>query len=96
MVTDNPMFENSGEFVGEIPVDCVKACTHAGDCSADVVSWADILNFEVPAPLARNYLYGFGAWDDLENCSQSTLNERVLWLACCEIKENGEWFGLID
>lgn len=80
----------------EIPRECINSCSHSGDCTQDVQRWIKKLNFNVPSELARKYLKEFGAWEDLEWCSQDILNERVLWVACCELKENGEWFGLIN
>ena len=92
---DNIQFSEYGEFLGELPKECVDDCSHSGDCYNDVLYWLEELNFNVPENLARKYLKEFGAWDDLDDCSQDLLNQRVLWIACNEISEMGEWLGLI-
>jgi len=91
----NELFDEYGQFLGEIPEECVKDCSRPGDAYVPVLFWVNELDFNVPPALAREYLSSFGAWEDLETCNQETLNERVLWLACCEIHEEGEWLGLI-
>lgn len=88
-------FNEYGYMSGKFPKKCITDCTHSGDCFEDVKHWVNELNFNVPGDLGRAYLKEFGAWDDLKDCTQETLNQRVLWIACCEIKEFGEWFGLI-
>jgi len=93
----NPyLFDEYGNFLAEIPAHIVKACSHAGDCLADVEYWQNKLNFVCPRQLAINYLQEFGAWEDLQTVDDITINQRVLWIACGEIKESGEWFGLIN
>ena len=47
------------------------------------------------AKQAIRYLREYGAWENLETDTDRELAERVLWLACCDIREQGEWFGLI-
>jgi hypothetical protein len=89
------MFDEYGNFLGEIPEECVTACSHSGDCFDDVVYWVDKLSFDVPDNRARKYLKDFGAWEDLDTCTHGTLVIRVLWIACGEIKETGVWFGLV-
>lgn len=89
-------FDQYGNLVRDIPQLCIAECSHAGACDADVERWQKILGFNVPRQMAINYLAEFGAW------SRSELNEKltvdisqiVLWSACCDIRESGEWFGL--
>jgi hypothetical protein len=90
------LFDEYGNFLGKLPLACIYNCTHKGECVDDIREWVKKLNFIVPENLARKYLQGFGAWDDLEFCDQNILSERVLWIACCYFKESGEWFGLVD
>ena len=88
-------WDEYGNFLGKIPKLCVKECSHSGNCETDVKKWITKLSFHVPPELARHYLRQYGAWEDLWTCSQELLNERVLWLACCDLRETGEWFGLV-
>ena len=87
-------YQNSGTF----PPAVIKDCTHAGPCDEDVKFWQAKLNFECPRDLAVEYLAHSGAWtrEELGYCSALELNQRVLWFACGEINDNGEWFGLIE
>ena len=84
-----------GWLWGEIPAACVDACSASGDVSASVSDWVKRLSFEPPRALAISYLSEFGAWDDLETATPETLAERVLWIACGDISEQGEWSGLV-
>ena len=79
----------------KIPDVCVKECSGSGDVGKNVEYWVHRLNFEVPEHLAKAYLQEFGAWEDLDIAPRQLLAERVLWLACCDIAEDGEWFGLV-
>jgi len=88
-------FYENGELKGELPQDCVDDCSCSGDNTAMVKDWVEQLDFQVPREQAIEYLSKFGAWDDLENDSQADLNERCLWIACGDISEQGEWYGLI-
>ena len=95
--TGGPWFDERGNLLREIPKEAAEDCSHSGDCGADVESWVRELNFEVPRDLAIKWLRDFGAWDDeeLAATSDSDLAERVFWLACGDINEQGEWFGLM-
>ncbi len=89
-------FDEQGYLVGELPQDCVDQCSHSGQCVDDVRFWLKELDFQVPRDKAIVYLRGFGAWDDLEDMTDEDLAEKVLWIACGNIHDQGEWLGLID
>lgn len=88
--------KKTGYLQKSIPAECVSDCSARGDVSEPVAYWRKRLAFVVPRDLAIAYLSGFGAWDDLDTISEDTLAERCLWIACGDIKENGEWFGLVE
>lgn len=96
-MTTTEFFNQYGYFVGEFPEDCVVECSAAGEVKGAVEYWTGKLGFEVPRERAINYLAEFGAWShaELNEMNDTDLAEKVLWLACCDIKENGEWFGLV-
>ncbi len=90
------VFDSDGEYCGpDIPQEAIDACSGPGDASSAVAHWAKELAFVVPRKLAVDYLNEFGAWDDLETTSIETLTERVFWIACGDMRDNEEWFGLI-
>lgn len=89
---------NGWQESGQFPANCIKACSASGSVDNAVGYWRTMLNFAAAiAPhrkLVERYLREFGAWDDLKTANIETLADRVLWIACCEIHEQGEWYGL--
>lgn len=88
-------FDSNGYLLKKIPKQCVEDCSGAGRADEAVKHWVKKLNFHVPRVTAIAYLKDFGAWDDLAGVDQETLDQRVLWIACGDIKENGDWLGLV-
>lgn len=96
-------FNEKGWLTKKIPKACVIACYHQGECFYDIQTWIKKLGFTVPRDLAIGYLRDFGAWPivsnnydkGLQDMNDGELAEKVLWIACGDIKENGEWLGLI-
>ena len=90
-------FDSLGYFQGVLPEDCVSDCSHAGACDDDVAYWRERLDFTVPRDRAIAYLREFGAWtrEELAAKTDDELAEIILWSACCDIRESGEWFGLL-
>ena len=87
-------FDDSGNLINEIPKQCIEDCSGPGQKDYLVSNWVNKLGFEVPREKAISYLKEYGAWDDLENDTDKVLAERVLWLACGDYYESGEYFGL--
>lgn len=93
---DKPLFDKYGYFLEELPEDCIRDCFSPGQDASEAVSyWRKRLGFQVPRELAVRYLREYGAWEDLDTASDDMLADRCLWLAAGDIKENGEWFGLV-
>lgn len=96
------LFNEYGHWLGELPEECVADCSASGSVDQAVAHWRKKLSFAVPRQKALEYLVEFGAWPwqecdgdkGLIDMSDDELADKVLWLACCDIKENGEWFGL--
>jgi hypothetical protein len=84
---------------GQFSAECIAECSHSGQCALDVEFWRKRLKFaealEPIRPLAERYLKEFGAWDDLSTADIDTLADRILWTACNDIAEQGEWLGLV-
>ncbi len=79
---------------GSFPADCIESCSASGRVDDAVEYWVSKLEFSPPRDLMESYLKEYGAWDDLQTADDDTLAQRVLWTACCDIKEQGEWMGL--
>ena len=83
---------------GQFPADCIDSCSASGSVDEAVEHWVSKLNLSSTLEPVRfhveSYLGEFGAWDDLEEADMDTLANRILWTACCDIRENGSWFGL--
>jgi len=92
------MFDEHGYYIGKkFPKSCIEDCTRPGSCDDAVEYWQKKLNFNVPRDLAISYLKEFGAWEieELNEMDDITISQYVLWIACGDIKENGEWLGLV-
>lgn len=87
-------FAGSGRPIHlDITLDDAKACSHPGQCDADV---AELINLDRisqqldawdPGALAGE-LHEYGAWDwpELENHEDNI--QRMVWIACCDVVEN--------
>ena len=80
---------------GQFPAACIRECSASGQNDDAVEYWVKKLNFSPPRDLAVKYLHEFGAWEDLEATDDKTIAQRVLWTACHDIREHGEWLGLV-
>ena len=76
-------------FTLDIPDEAVDACAHSGECAADVEAWAP----EIARPsactveaLARE-LRECGAWDEDELADDEANWHRIIWIACCDLRE---------
>lgn len=83
---------------GSFPAECIVDCSASGSVDEAVDVWVlrlDLVRALEPVrSLAESYLKEFGAWDDLKSAELSTLAQRILWTACCDIKEQGNWSGI--
>ncbi len=83
---------------GQFPADCIESCSASGRVDDAVEFWRIKLNLsaalEPVRDITERYLKEYGAWDDLQTADIDTLANRVLWTACCDIKEQGSWDGL--
>lgn len=92
-------FNDSGALSGgRFPAECIRACSAIGSVDEAVAEWATrldlVIALEPIRPRVEQYLLDMGAWGDLHSTDMETLARRVLWLACCEIAECGEWLGV--
>lgn len=91
-------FDEDGTYTGEeIPAECVADGTAQGACDEAMAYWREKLDFTVPRKQAIDYVAASGGWEreELEEMSDDEIAEIVLWMACGQIKEDGDWCGLI-
>lgn len=85
----------SGLIELRVALEDAQACSHPGDCEADVRALmatrhiADQLK-EIDAETAREVLWDYGAWNDDELSDHEANLRRIVWLACCDVAENPE------
>ncbi len=83
----------SGKELCAIPKDAVEACSHMGECMGDVEAWEPDVDWSGTAQDIRDELDGYGAWEDLGEASETTLRHRMLWVMCCNISEEPDFYG---
>ncbi len=76
-------------FVLEMPPEAVAACSHRGDCSADVAAWSPkiVRPAACTADALRRELAEYGAWDEAQLADDTANWERILWIAAGNIQE---------
>lgn len=75
--------------INDVPRECIDACSASGDISESVEGWRKSLGFYVNREQAIGYLQSTGAWtkEELEESSDDTIGNRILWMACCNFHE---------
>jgi len=88
--------DSNGDLIGSFPRACVNACSASGDVYEAVELWRKCLGFTTPREKTIAYLSEFGAWtvEEMSEVDDAELARKVLWIACGDIKEQGEWFGI--
>ena len=82
----------SGVETVRLSQEAVDACSHSGDCAADVAYWVDKVEWLASREQLVEHLVEYGAWEDLNEVDLDTLRERALWLAAGEISEEPEHY----
>ena len=92
----NKYFYETGEYKeGSLPQECIDDCSHSGQCIDDVQYWIKKLDFDFDKEQGISYLKEYGTWDDQELDNHEDNKERVLWIACGDMSDNQEFYGLI-
>ena len=85
----NPIIWFDGrDSTRQLPPECIADCSGSGDKTDNVKFWVEELNFDGPVELFKEYLDGFGAWDDEELKDHEENKQRVLWTWACNCDEN--------
>ncbi len=76
-------------FVLEIPVKAIGDCSHQGACDEDVKHWSRKIERpdSLTAELLASELKEYGAWNSDELADDSANWERIIWSACCNLKD---------
>ena len=76
-----------------LPQECIEALSGSGDHKLDAELWCEKLKFDKGFPVARGreYLEATGGWEpeDTRDMSRTEVAQAVLWLAACDISEDG-------
>jgi hypothetical protein len=86
----------SGADIVTVPWACVVACSRgSGAADEPVARWVDCtsLTWHATPETIRESLASTGAWDDAEMADDETNRERILWIACNDIRENPDEYA---
>tara|TARA_B100001250_G_scaffold25719_1_gene21294 strand:- start:866 stop:1150 length:285 start_codon:yes stop_codon:yes gene_type:complete len=75
------------ESTRQLPPECIADCSGSGDATEAVEYWVKHLEFNGPKDLFKEYLDGFGAWDDDQLKDHEENKMRVLWIWACNCSE---------
>lgn len=94
--SDGGRWSEYGEFLGQLPMDCIMDCSHSGKCDSEVEYWTDQLAFADGLPLdkAIEFISEYGAWDreELSQKSPEEIAQIVLWIFCGNLKDEAYQF----
>ena len=79
-------------LIEDLPRECIADCSGPGRKDEAVSYWRQRLELTVDREQAVRCLRGYGAWgpEELANCTDAELAEKILWLACGDF---AEWDG---
>lgn len=86
MIAENYEYAFGNCDVISLPVQCIKDCSGQGDMTENVKAWRPKIVFPERA-LLQDELKEYGAYDDLDIASTEEIQERFLWIACCNASE---------
>lgn len=94
--SDGGRWSEYGEFLGQLPMDCIMDCSHSGKCDSEVEYWTDQLAFAdgLPIDKAIEFISEYGAWDreELSQKSPEEIAQIVLWIFCGNLKDEAYQF----
>lgn len=94
--SDEGRWSEYGEFLGQLPMECIMDCSHSGKCDSEVEYWTDQLAFAdgLPIDKAIEFIAEYGAWDreELSQKSPEEIAQIVLWIFCGNLKDEAYQF----
>ena len=72
-----------------LPQEAVDDCSRQGRCDEDVAYWQPKLNLNLDRESMILELKEYGAWstEELKALDNSELEQNLIWIAACNIKE---------
>jgi hypothetical protein len=91
----------SGLITLELKTSTIEACSHSGDCTADVQleleeSYIQNQIKDIEPALLRRELDEYGCWDDEELSNHQDNLERLLWIACGDVYDSEEYLETLE
>lgn len=75
-----------------LPGTCIEDCSASGAVDDAVHYWCgqvgNVLNFPREAMIDHLLRYGAWAYEELTSLGTNALKEKILWLACCDFRED--------
>jgi hypothetical protein len=89
MKNKNLVWASFNYFEFQLPQQAVNDCSHQGECFEDVEFWQRKIELNVSRDLLIKELREYGAWDieELTNMDDIGLEQKIIWIAACNIKE---------
>lgn len=86
-------YDGSGRIELSITLDQAQGASHQGQCDEDVQALSEDTDIssqleQIEPSTLRATLKEYGAWDADELADHEVNLQRILWLACCDIREN--------
>lgn len=91
---ENIWISGCGRIELNLSADHAARGYHSGQCDADILALKQLPEISsqllaLDAGIVRDYLREFGAWDSSELADHADNLERLLWIACGDIVDNG-------
>jgi hypothetical protein len=88
-------YDSSGRIELDITFEQAESASHQGDCTDDVQALSEDTGIaeqleKIDAVQLRSTLQEYGAWDAEQLSVHADNLQRLLWSACCDIRENPE------
>lgn len=72
-----------------VPRECIIECSAPGPVDQAIRYWLSQLDLRVDPGQLAAHLREYGAWDESGLANHEDNLARLLWLTCCDIKEEG-------
>lgn len=85
---NNKIYTTSFNYIEfDLPLTCIKDCSHSGQCDDDVSYWKNRLNLQIDSELLRRELKEYGAWNSEELSNHDDNLLRIIWIAAGNLRD---------